>query len=174
MGRGVDRAAHLGIRLIGVFLAAFALYLSFQRVRRHRLTRVFRQARSSSDDLKAQVENGGRVSTLDVRATEGGEVSSLRAPGRALDHLQANWRSDSERSLMTRSLCCRFSRLHILAEREPFAHPRQETPPPNGGMLVCPSRDFAYLLPRPPGGHQQTDRTPFFNQDMTARSRRQR
>src|SRR2546426_11807596 len=41
-------------------------------------------------------------------------------------------------------------------------------------MLACPSRDFAYLLPRPPGGHQQTDRTPFFNQHMTARSRRQR
>ena len=42
------------------------------------------------------------------------------------------------------------------------------------GMLVYPSRDFAYLLPRPPGGHHQTDRTPFFNQDMTPRSRRQR
>jgi hypothetical protein len=28
--------------------------------------------------------------------------------------------------------------------------------------------------PALPGGHRQTERTPFFNQDMTARSRRQR
>jgi hypothetical protein len=63
----------LGIRLIVFFLAAFALYLPFHRVRRHRLIRVFRQARSSPDDLKAQLENGTRVSIRD------------RAAGRALE-----------------------------------------------------------------------------------------
>ncbi len=81
-----ETAAHLGIRLIVLFLAPFALYLPFHRVRRHRLIRVFRQARSSPDDLKAQLENGARGTILDMRATDGGGVSSPCAPGRALDH----------------------------------------------------------------------------------------
>jgi membrane protein DedA with SNARE-associated domain len=58
-----ETAAHLGIRLIVFFLAAFALYLLFHRVRRHRLIRVFRQARVSPDDLETRVENGAREST---------------------------------------------------------------------------------------------------------------
>jgi hypothetical protein len=59
-----ETAAHLGIRPIVFFLAAFALYLPFQRVRRHRLIHAFRQARISSDEtLKAALENGARVST---------------------------------------------------------------------------------------------------------------
>ncbi len=58
-----ETAAHLGIRLIVFFLAAFALHLLFHRVRRHRLIRVFRQARVSPDDLETRVENGARVST---------------------------------------------------------------------------------------------------------------
>ena len=81
-----ETAAHLGIRVIVLFLAAFALYLPFHRARRHRLIRVFRQASSSPDDLKAQLENGDRVTIADVRAIEGTGVSSPRAPGRALDH----------------------------------------------------------------------------------------
>jgi membrane protein DedA with SNARE-associated domain len=55
-------AAHLGIRLIVFFLAAFWLYLLFQRVRRHRLIRAVRQARVSPDDLETRVENGAQVS----------------------------------------------------------------------------------------------------------------
>ncbi len=58
-----ETAAWLGIRLIVFFLAAFALYLPFHRVRRHRLIRAFRQARISLDDLKAVLKNGARVST---------------------------------------------------------------------------------------------------------------
>ena len=58
-----ETAAHLGIRLIVLFLAPFALYLPFHRVRRHRLIRVFRQARLSPDDVATRVENGARVST---------------------------------------------------------------------------------------------------------------
>ena len=80
-----ETAARLGIRLIVLFLAAFALYLPFQRARRHRLIRVFRQAHAGPDDPKAQQENGDRVTIRDVRATGRG-VSSLRAPGCALDH----------------------------------------------------------------------------------------
>jgi membrane protein DedA with SNARE-associated domain len=53
-----ETAARLGIRLIVFFLAAFALYLLFHRVRRHHLIRVFRQARVSPDDLEARVEKG--------------------------------------------------------------------------------------------------------------------
>ncbi len=58
-----ETAAHLGIRLIVFFFAAFALYLPFHRVHRHRLIRVFRQARLSPDDVATRVENGARVST---------------------------------------------------------------------------------------------------------------
>jgi membrane protein DedA with SNARE-associated domain len=92
-----EAGARLGIRLIVFFLAAFALYLPFHRVRRHRLLRVFRQARISPEDLKARLENGDRASILDVRAAEGGGVSSLRAPGRALNHCEGTegeeWRA---------------------------------------------------------------------------------
>ncbi len=58
-----ETAAHLGIRLIVLFLATFALYLLFHRVRRHRLIRLFRPARLNPDDLETRVENGARVST---------------------------------------------------------------------------------------------------------------
>ena len=60
-----ETVTHLGIRLIVFFLAAFALYLPFHRVRRHRLIRAFRQARSSPDDLKAQLETGDRGTVLE-------------------------------------------------------------------------------------------------------------
>jgi membrane protein DedA with SNARE-associated domain len=52
-----ETALRLGIRLIVLFLAAFALYLPFKRVRRHRLIRVFRQAH------------------VDVRASQGSAIS---------------------------------------------------------------------------------------------------
>jgi membrane protein DedA with SNARE-associated domain len=64
-----ETAAQLGIRLIVLFLAPFALYLPFYRVRRHRVIRVFRQARISPDDLKAQLEHGARTPLVDLRAT---------------------------------------------------------------------------------------------------------
>jgi membrane protein DedA with SNARE-associated domain len=63
-----ETAAQLGIRLIVFFLAPFALYLAFHRVRRHRLIRVFRQASRRPDDLKARLENGARVSSRDGAA----------------------------------------------------------------------------------------------------------
>ena len=54
-----------------LFLAAFAFYLPFQRARRHRLIRMFRQAPSIPRDLKVQLEEGcppsdapGRLQTL--------------------------------------------------------------------------------------------------------------
>jgi membrane protein DedA with SNARE-associated domain len=64
-----ERAAQLGICLIVLFLAAFALYIPFHRVRRHRLIRVFRRARSSPHDLKAHLKHGAHASMLDRRAT---------------------------------------------------------------------------------------------------------
>ncbi len=62
---------------------------------------------------------------------------------------------------------------------------REKTRPGEGGgemggtgsVVGCP---YGLLVtsriccPVPTGGHRQTDRTPFFNQNMTARSRRQR
>jgi len=81
-----ETAAYLGVRLIVFFLAAFALYLPFHRARRHRMIRGFRQAHSSADDLSALLENDVHGTLLDGRATERNGVSSLRAPGRALDH----------------------------------------------------------------------------------------
>jgi membrane protein DedA with SNARE-associated domain len=77
-----ETAAWLGIRLIVFFLAAFALYLPFHRVRRHRLIRVFRQARISPDDLKAAPENGTRVSIHDAAAGRAREKRS----GAAITH----------------------------------------------------------------------------------------
>src|SRR6266851_6929283 len=63
-----ETATRLGIRLIVFFLAAFALYLLFYRVRRRRLIRVFRQAHVSPDDLEAAHENSTRVSSRDGAA----------------------------------------------------------------------------------------------------------
>jgi len=63
-----ETATRLGIRLIVFFLAAFALYLLFYRVRRRRLIRVFRQAHISPDDLEAAHENSTRVSSRDGAA----------------------------------------------------------------------------------------------------------
>ena len=77
-----ETAAWLGIRLIVFFLAAFALYLPFHRVRRHRLIRVFRQARISPDDLRAGLENGTRVSIRDAAAGRAREKRS----GAAITH----------------------------------------------------------------------------------------
>jgi len=77
-----EAGARLGIRLIVFFLAAFALYLPFHRVRRHRLIRVFRQARISPDDLKAGLENGARVSIRDGAAGRAREKRS----GAAITH----------------------------------------------------------------------------------------
>jgi membrane protein DedA with SNARE-associated domain len=77
-----ETAAWLGIRLIVFFLAAFALYLPFHRVRRHRLIRGFRQARISPDDLKAALENGTRVSIRDAAAGRAREKRS----GAAITH----------------------------------------------------------------------------------------
>jgi membrane protein DedA with SNARE-associated domain len=50
-----ETAVRLGIRLIVLFLAAFALYLLFRRARRHRLIRAFRQAPIRPDDLKSSL-----------------------------------------------------------------------------------------------------------------------
>jgi membrane protein DedA with SNARE-associated domain len=97
-----EAATRLGIRLIVFFLAPFALYLLFHRVRRHRLIRVFRQARSSGDDLKTPPENGDRGTILDVRAAEGGAVS-LRASGRALDHCEGTFSSSTRVGRCSRS-----------------------------------------------------------------------
>jgi len=74
-----ETAARLGIRLIVFFLAPFALYLLFHRVRRHRLIRVFRQARLSPDDLGAPPENGTRVPTPLLSLTHSSEKEDTQA-----------------------------------------------------------------------------------------------
>ena len=76
-----ETAARLGIRVIVLFLAAFALYLPFHRVRRHRLIRVFRQARGSPDDLSAQLESDVRrtIPPTHSSASEGA-AGSVRPP----------------------------------------------------------------------------------------------
>ncbi len=59
-----ETAAHLGVRVVVLFLATFAIYVPFHRARRQRLIRVIRRARSSPDDLKVQLENVGRGTVL--------------------------------------------------------------------------------------------------------------
>jgi membrane protein DedA with SNARE-associated domain len=65
-------AARLSIRLIVVFLAPFALYLFFQRARRHRVIRAVRQARLSPGELAKMREAGDRVAMLDQRLADAG------------------------------------------------------------------------------------------------------
>ena len=54
-------AARLGVQLIALFLAPFALYLFFHRARRHRVIRLFRRARIGPDELSVVREKGDRV-----------------------------------------------------------------------------------------------------------------
>ena len=75
-----ETAARLGIRLIVLFLAVFALYLPFQRLRRHRVIRVFRQARMGSSDFETPLEKGDRVTILDARPVEGVESTPHALP----------------------------------------------------------------------------------------------
>jgi hypothetical protein len=72
-----ETAVHLGVRLIVLFLGAFALYLPFRRARRHHLIRVLRQAPVWSEDFLAKGWIAGRSGTLDVPATHGRGVSTL-------------------------------------------------------------------------------------------------
>jgi membrane protein DedA with SNARE-associated domain len=53
-----ETAARLGVRLIVLFLAPFTLYLLFHRARRHRVIRLFRQARMSPNNLSVVLEKG--------------------------------------------------------------------------------------------------------------------
>ena len=82
-----ETAARLGIRLIVLFLAPFALYLLFHRVRRHRLIRVFRQARLGPDDLEA-AENRTPLLAL-AHSSENGDASLLFTPGREFEDGQS-------------------------------------------------------------------------------------
>jgi membrane protein DedA with SNARE-associated domain len=65
-----ETAARLGVRLIVFFLTPFGLYLLFHRVRRHRLIRVFRQARLRPDDLEAALGNSTRMEKEDAEASQ--------------------------------------------------------------------------------------------------------
>jgi hypothetical protein len=51
-----ETVTRLGIRVIVFFLAAFAFYLPFQRVRHHRVIRLFRQVHIRPGDLNAWLE----------------------------------------------------------------------------------------------------------------------
>jgi membrane protein DedA with SNARE-associated domain len=79
-----EMAARLGVRLIVFFLAPFALYLLFHRVRRHGVIRLFRRARMSPDDLSIVLEKGDRMAIPDLPSVERG-ISSLRGEGRSTD-----------------------------------------------------------------------------------------
>jgi membrane protein DedA with SNARE-associated domain len=59
--RVTETAARLGVRLIIFFLAPFALYLLFDRARRHRVIHLFRRARMNPDDLSVVLEKGDRM-----------------------------------------------------------------------------------------------------------------
>jgi membrane protein DedA with SNARE-associated domain len=77
-----ETAVYLGVRLIVLFLGAFALYLPFRRARRHRLIRVLRQAPVGSDEFSARRWIADRSGTLDdVPATQGSGVSTLTMRG---------------------------------------------------------------------------------------------
>jgi len=77
----METAAQLGIRVVVLFLAAFAIYLPFHRVRRHRLVWVIRQVHWSPGDHKARMENGERRSVLVHCESMGlSRISGSRSP----------------------------------------------------------------------------------------------
>jgi membrane protein DedA with SNARE-associated domain len=76
-----ETAARLGVRLIVLFVAAFALYLPFRRGRRHRLIRVVRRGQWGREDLEGR-RPGDRMVALDARVPAGTGARAPRAPGR--------------------------------------------------------------------------------------------
>jgi membrane protein DedA with SNARE-associated domain len=78
-----ETTALLGICLIFLILAAFGVSILLHRVRRHRVILVFRRARSSPNDLKAQLTHGAHPSIVDLRATVETGPGSAR-PGRPI------------------------------------------------------------------------------------------
>ena len=66
----VELATRFGIRLTGFLLAALLLCLVIRRARRYRVLRMLHKARITSDELKARLERGERVSILDVRGAD--------------------------------------------------------------------------------------------------------
>jgi len=60
-------AARLGVRLIALLLAPFALYLLFHRARRHRVIQLFRRGRISPDELSAVLEKSDRAHGRRIR-----------------------------------------------------------------------------------------------------------
>ena len=54
-------AARLGVRMIALFLALFALYLIFYRARRHHVIQLFRRARMSPNELSPVLGQSDRA-----------------------------------------------------------------------------------------------------------------
>jgi membrane protein DedA with SNARE-associated domain len=63
----VDLAMRFGIRLTGFLLAVLLLCLVVRRARRHHMLRMLQRARITSDDLKARLDRGERITILDLR-----------------------------------------------------------------------------------------------------------
>jgi membrane protein DedA with SNARE-associated domain len=66
-------AARLGVRLIALLLAPFALYLLFHRARRHRVIQLFRRARMSPEELSAVLEKSDRAHGRRIRILDGSD-----------------------------------------------------------------------------------------------------
>jgi membrane protein DedA with SNARE-associated domain len=72
-----ETAVRLGVRLIVLFVAAFAFYLPFRRGRRHGLIRVVRRAELRRDYLSGR-QLGDRMVALDASGLEGTGASAPR------------------------------------------------------------------------------------------------
>lgn len=70
----VGFAMRFGIHLVGFLLAALLLGLLVRRARRHHVLRMLQKVRITSDELKARLERGERVTIFDVRGAD--EVAS--------------------------------------------------------------------------------------------------
>jgi len=78
-----EAAVRLGVRLIVLFVAAFALYLPFQRGRRHWLIRVVRRAQHGRDDLSG-CRPAHQMDALDAGVPEETGASPSRVPEKAM------------------------------------------------------------------------------------------
>src|SRR5262249_44365066 len=71
-----ETAARLGVRVIVLFLAPFALYLLFHRARRRHVIRVFRQSGVGQADLSR--ETGNAAAGLDLHSDERDGLGPVR------------------------------------------------------------------------------------------------
>jgi membrane protein DedA with SNARE-associated domain/rhodanese-related sulfurtransferase len=84
-GKDLDRAAvyaaRLGVLWVAVVFTLLAMYVGRKLVRWHRFVREFRMARITPEELKAKLDEGGKVMMVDLHDCRGGLGGHQSIPG---------------------------------------------------------------------------------------------